>query len=184
MTRIVAGTAGGRRLITPTGVTTRPTSERVRAALANTLTAGGGLVGARILDLYAGSGALGLELLSRGAASVVLVERDRSALVTARANVAALGLAGASVVAAEALAFARTAVGPFDLVVADPPYELPDTDLIAVLTALVRAEGLARGAELVVERAARSGSFDWPVPLVADRDRRYGDTLLCYGRAP
>ena len=151
MTRIVAGSAGGRRLTTPAGATTRPTSERVRAALANTLTAAGGLAGARVLDLYAGSGALGLELLSRGAASVVLVERDRAALVAARANVAGLGLPGAGVVAADAAAFARTAVGPFDL---------------------------------VVERATRSGAFGWPAPLRPDRERRYGDTLLCYGRAP
>lgn len=184
MTRIVAGSAGGRRLTTPAGATTRPTSERVRAALANTLTAAGGLAGARVLDLYAGSGALGLELLSRGAASVVLVERDRAALVAARANVAGLGLPGAGVVAADAAAFARTAVGPFDLVVADPPYELPDAELTAVLAALVRAGALARGADLVVERATRSGSFGWPAPLRPDRERRYGDTLLCYGRAP
>ena len=184
MTRIVAGIAGGRRLVTPAGVATRPTSERVRAALANTLTAAGGLAGARVLDLYAGSGALGLELLSRGAASVVLVERDRAALASARANVAALGLTGADVVAADALTYARTTTGSFDLIVADPPYELADADLGVVLAALVRAGAVARGADLVVERAARSGSLRWPEPLQPEKDRRYGDTLLCYGRAP
>ena len=184
MTRIVSGSIGGRRLVTPAGVGTRPTSERVRAALANTLTAAGGLAGARVLDLYAGSGALGLELLSRGAASAVLVERDRAALAAVRANVAALSPAGAQVVASDVLAYARTASGPFDLVVADPPYELPDADLIAVLTTLARAGALAGGADLVVERAARSGPLAWPAPLRPGRDRRYGDTLLCYGRAP
>ncbi|HEY4991434.1 MAG TPA: RsmD family RNA methyltransferase, partial [Nakamurella sp.] len=91
MTRIVGGRWRGRRLATPAGGTTRPTSEKVRAALANSLTATGGLVGAAVLDLYAGSGALGLELVSRGAASAVFVERDRAALLALRANVAALG---------------------------------------------------------------------------------------------
>ena len=90
MTRITAGLYRGRRLQTPPGDTTRPTSERVREALANALVAAGGLEGARVLDLYAGSGALGLELLSRGADSLVLVEIERSALTALRANVAAL----------------------------------------------------------------------------------------------
>src|SRR6478752_2288314 len=93
MTRIVGGRWGGRRLQTPAGETTRPTSEKVRAALASSLTAAGGLEGARVLDLYAGSGALGLELVSRGASSAVFVEQDRAALVALRANLAALGSA-------------------------------------------------------------------------------------------
>ena len=93
MTRIVGGRWGGRRLATPAGDTTRPTSEKVRAALASSLTATGGLDGARVLDLYAGSGALGLELVSRGASSAVFVEHDRAALVALRANVTTLGTA-------------------------------------------------------------------------------------------
>src|SRR6478609_1837946 len=93
MTRIVGGIWGGRRLVTPTGETTRPTSEKVRAALASSLYATGGLDGARVLDLYAGSGALGLELVSRGASSAVFVERDRAALTALRANLTTLGAA-------------------------------------------------------------------------------------------
>ena len=89
MTRIVGGTLGGRRLVTPPGAGTRPTAEKVRAALANSLQATGGLDGARVLDLYAGSGALGLELLSRGASTAVFVEKDRAALTALRSNAAA-----------------------------------------------------------------------------------------------
>src|SRR5580765_6933395 len=98
MTRIVGGIWGGRRLVTPTGERTRPTAEKVRAALASSLTATGGLVGARVLDLFAGSGALGLELVSRGASSAVFVERDRAALLALRANVATLGGQGLTVI--------------------------------------------------------------------------------------
>src|ERR1700710_770077 len=114
MTRITAGRYRGRRLQTPPGSTTRPTSERVREALANALVAGGGLEGARVLDLYAGSGALGLELISRGADSLVLVENDRIALVALRANVATLKLTDVQVVAADVRTFAAASGGrPF-----------------------------------------------------------------------
>ncbi len=186
MTKITAGRWGGRRLLTPSGRTTRPTSERVRAALGNALQATGGLAGARVLDLYAGSGALGIELASRGADQVVLVEQDRAALTAARGNVEALAAGQVQVVAGDVGGFAARAggLGPFDVVVADPPYELADADLAAVLLALVRAGALAPQADVVVERAARSGVFPWPEPLVGVRERRYGDTQLCYGRAP
>ncbi len=185
MTRITAGVYRGRRLQTPPGDTTRPTSERVREALANALVAAGGLDGARVLDLYAGSGALGLELLSRGADSLVLVEVERSALASLRANVAALQAPNVQVVAGDVRVFASTpTVRPFDFVVADPPYDVPTADLTEVFDALYAAGQLNPGADLIVERSRRSGEMAWPDPLVAVRTKKYGDTRLCYGRAP
>lgn len=194
MTRIVGGVWGGRRLATPVGATTRPTSEKVRAALASSLYSTGGLDGARVLDLYAGSGALGLELVSRGAASAVFVERDRAALTALRSNVASLGAPALDrsdertlvVVAADVSTIATRSelTGPFDVVVADPPYELSAEVLVGLFVALLAAGRLAPHADLVVERGVKSGEPDWPAPLEAVRARRYGDTLLCYGRAP
>jgi 16S rRNA (guanine966-N2)-methyltransferase len=187
MTRVVGGTWGGRRLVTPTGETTRPTAEKVRAALASSLYATGGLDGARILDLYAGSGALGIELVSRGASSAVFVEQDRAALTALRANIAALGASTQlTVIPGDVAAFAaRSAgVGPFDVVVADPPYDLSTDALADVLTGLHRAGLLAPHADLVIERGRKSGPPEWPAPLEGVRTKKYGDTLLCYGRAP
>ena len=184
MTRIVGGTLGGRRLVTPPGSSTRPTAEKVRAALANSLQATGGLDGARVLDLYAGSGALGLELLSRGASTGVFVERDRVALTALRSN-AALAKQGVTVVAADVLAYLGTAgIGPFDVVVADPPYDLPGNELVTVLSRLTSAGALAAHADVIVERGVKAHAPEWPTPLTGVRVRRYGDTLLCYGRAP
>jgi 16S rRNA (guanine966-N2)-methyltransferase len=175
-------------LVTPAGETTRPTAEKVRAALASSLYATGGLDGARVLDLYAGSGALGLELVSRGASSAVFVEQDRAALSALRANIAALGTSTAqlTVIPGDVAAFAarNAGVGPFDVVVADPPYDLTTEALADVLTGLFRAGLLAAHADLVVERGRKSGPPDWPVPLAGVRAKKYGDTLLCYGRAP
>ncbi len=188
MTRIVGGTFGGRRLVAPPGAGTRPTSEKVRAALANSLASTGGLDGARVLDLYAGSGALGLELISRGAGSAVFVERDRAALTALRANVTSLGAAGVTVVASDVLGFVGTVagggIGPFDVVLADPPYDLAPQDLVAVLAVLQRVGALAAHADVIIERGVKSGEVSWPAPLAGGRVRRYGDTLLCYGRAP
>lgn len=186
MTRIVAGRWRGRRLAVPKGVTTRPSSERVREALAGSLQATGGLDGARVLDLWAGTGALGLELASRGASSAVFVEQDRMALTALRANVdtfqEALG-PSLVVVAGDVLAVAPRLTGPIDIVVADPPYDLPGAAVTAVLTVLVGAGVLAAHADLIVERSARSGEIDWPDSLTGTRTKKYGDTLLCYGRA-
>ncbi len=196
MTRVVGGRWGGRRLATPPGETTRPTSEKVRAALASSLYSTGGLVGARVLDLYAGSGALGLELVSRGASSAVFVERDRAALSALRENVAALGGTGGggmTVLPGDVAAVVARlggpkpgngAIGPFDVVVADPPYDLGTEALLDVLTGLLTAGVLAAHADLIVERSVKSGEPGWPPPLEGVRARRYGDTLLCYGRAP
>ena len=143
MTRIVAGSARGRRLRTPTGQRTRPTADRVREALFSALeSALGSLEGLRVLDLYAGSGAVGLEALSRGAGHTLLVEADARAARVIRDNVRTLGLPGAEVRAGKAEQIVRTAPPsePYDLVFLDPPYVVPDDDLREILLTL-RTEG-------------------------------------------
>jgi 16S rRNA (guanine966-N2)-methyltransferase len=188
MTRVIAGAARGRRLAVPPGRGTRPTSDRAREALFSTLASLRGphaLAGARVLDLYAGSGAVGLEALSRGAAEVVLVERDRAALTAVRANVATLGLPGAQVVAADASRLAATAnaAPPYDVVFLDPPYEVPAGTVGEVLAGLAAGGWLATEAVVVVERASRDGDWVWPEGIEAVQDRRYGEATLWYGRA-
>lgn len=178
MTRIIAGTAKGRRLAVPaTG--TRPTSDRVREALFSALdSALGAWAGVRVLDLYAGSGALGLEAASRGAAHVTLVERDRRALVTLRANVASVALPGAVVRAGDVgRVVASPAPVPYDLVLADPPYDLDATRVEQVLRDLADGGWLCPGARVVVERDRRHG-VDWPAGYRPEPERRYGDTVL------
>lgn len=180
MTRIIAGTAGGRRLaVPPRG--TRPTSDRVREALFSALEHDPGLGGAAVLDLCAGSGALGLEALSRGAGHALLVESDRRAAGVLRRNVADLGLPGAEVRAAPAAAvLGAPAPRAYDVVLVDPPYDVPDAEVAGWLAAAAAHGWLADGAVVVVER--RSGAaFPWPVPLEAVRERRYGDTVLHVG---
>lgn len=180
MTRIVSGEAGGRRLAVPPGGATRPTSDRAREALFSALEARHGtLRRATVLDLYAGSGALGLEALSRGAARAVLVESDARAARTARANLAALGLPGGQVVAdrVERLLAAGPGGPGFDVVLADPPYVL---DPAAAIAALVSRGWLAPGATVVLERSARDRPWVWPAGLEPLRDRRYGEAALWY----
>ncbi|MCK2242377.1 MULTISPECIES: 16S rRNA (guanine(966)-N(2))-methyltransferase RsmD [unclassified Crossiella] len=178
MTRIVAGVAGGRRLtVPPKG--TRPTSERVREALFSALEAALDLDGARVLDLYAGSGALGLEALSRGAGHALFVESDRRAADVLRANIATVGLRGAEVrAAAVGAALALPAAAPYDVVFADPPYAVDGAALTAALAALVANGWVTNGALVLVERAARDGAVDWPEPLAELRTRKYGDTAV------
>jgi 16S rRNA (guanine966-N2)-methyltransferase len=186
MTRVIAGTAGGRRLSVPAGRDTRPTSDRAREGLFGTVQAlHGPLAGASLLDLYAGSGAVGLEALSRGAARVHLVEADPRALRVIRANVAALGLPGAQVVAGRVdTVLARGPDGgPFDVVVADPPYAMPGETVVAMLTTLARAGWLVPGALVAVERSTRSGPVHWPEGYTGDRSRRYGEATFWYGLA-
>ncbi len=184
MTRIISGLARGRRLrVPPSGV--RPTGDRAREGVFNTLGSLLDLDGAAVLDLYAGSGALGLEALSRGAAQVVLVENGPRVLPVLRANVAAVGLPGARVVAGSVPTVVRGAPpARFDLVLADPPYAVAAAEVLGVLAALVAGEWLAPGAVVVVERSAREQPWEWPTPLTAVRDRRYGEALLRYGRLP
>ncbi|HEU4567736.1 MAG TPA: 16S rRNA (guanine(966)-N(2))-methyltransferase RsmD, partial [Marmoricola sp.] len=158
MTRIIGGTAGGRRLATPRGVQTRPTSDRVREALFSAVESWcGSLQGLRFLDLYAGSGAVGLEAWSRGAGVVTLVEQDRRTATLIVTNARTLGFPRANVVAASVAAtLAKPPAAPYDIVFMDPPYPLSDEALAADLAALVEHGWLVPGALVVVERSARS----------------------------
>jgi 16S rRNA (guanine966-N2)-methyltransferase len=186
MTRIVAGAAGGRRLAVPVGSRTRPTSDRAREGLFSTLQALlGSLAGARFLDLYAGSGAVGLEALSRGAAHVLMVEAQGAAARTVRANAAAVGLPGAEVRTAPVERTVARAPGtpPYGVVFLDPPFDLPDDDLRRVLVALHGNGWLTVDALAVVERAVRGDGWSWPEGFTAERSRRYGEAGLWYGRA-
>lgn len=186
--RVIAGHLGGRRLVAPRGLATRPTTDRVREALFSTLAS---VAGARVLDLYAGTGALGIEALSRGAESAVFVESARPALAALRENLASLGLAGgaressgagaparvlAEPVARAVLRLATASAEPFDLVFADPPYDDVDAAL-AALEALVPV--LAPGARVVLEHATRRPPRPSPV-LAVVRTRTYGDTGLTF----
>jgi 16S rRNA (guanine966-N2)-methyltransferase len=184
MTRIVAGIAGGRRLAVPRGQATRPTSDRAREGLFSTVDSMlGSLRGARVADLFAGSGAVGFEALSRGAAHVLFVERDPAAVRTVRSNAAALGLPGAHVVAAPvARVLATTPDAPYDVVFLDPPYAMTDDELRGLLAALRDNRWLAADAVVVIERPARGGEFNWPEGFAAARARRYGEATLWYGR--
>ena len=178
VTRIIAGAAGGRRIETPRGSGTRPTSDRVREALFAALDARGAVDGAVVVDLYAGSGALGLEAASRGAREVVLVDSAREAVAVARRNAASLGLGGVRVVQAPVLRWlAGPGVPPADLVLIDPPYALDEPELATVLRA-VDGGCTAPDALVVVERDARSPEPDWPARWRSETSRRYGDTVL------
>jgi 16S rRNA (guanine966-N2)-methyltransferase len=185
VTRVIAGAARGRRLSVPPGRGTRPTSDRAREGLFSTLESlTGTLAGSRVLDLYAGSGAVGLEALSRGAAAVLLVESDPAAARVARANVAALGLLGATVSTArvERLVGGAPDDGPYDIAFLDPPYDLADTTLQQVLVDASANGWLRPGAVVAVERSSRSG-WAWPPGVQALRSRRYGEATLWYGHA-
>ena len=187
MTRIIAGRAGGRRLAVPPGRSTRPTSDRTREGLfAAVLAALGTLEGAAVLDLYAGSGAVGLEALSRGASDVLLIESDPAAAQIIRRNIATVGLPGAQLLrdrAERALRRGPAGARPRDLVFADPPYAAAGAEIGLVLGLLAGRGWLAPGALVVVERDARSGPPPWPDGYAQDRSRRYGETALWYGRA-
>jgi 16S rRNA (guanine966-N2)-methyltransferase len=176
--RIVAGAARGRRLVAPSGPVVRPTADRVKEALFSILAPR--LAGASVLDVFAGSGALGLEALSRGAAHVTFIEQDRRALEALRTNIGTVALPGTAVVAAEArraLGGASALAGaPFDLVLLDPPYAIDEPTLALLLADVVGH--LAPDAIVVVERAAVAPAPGWPGPLVAAEPRRYGATAL------
>ena len=185
MTRIVAGVAKGRRLETPTGPVTRPTSDRVREALFSSLESDlDGLAGVRFLDLYAGSGAVGLEAVSRGAVAAVLVEQSRRTAALARRNAAELGFDCVEVVTSSVQRFLDAAAGsPFDAVFLDPPYAVPTSAVTSVLARLHDHAWVVAGGVAVVERPTRAGELPWPQGFVATRQRRYGETTLWYGRA-
>lgn len=176
--RVVAGSAGGRRLRVPPGRGVRPTVDRVKEAVFAAL---GDLTGASVLDLFAGSGALALEALSRGAARAVLVERDRAALRAIGENLATTGFERQGrPVARDVHAFLRAPPpreAPFDLVLVDPPYEAGDDDVARVLGALGAPGWLAPGGRVVVERG-RTGSVPLPTGWQTTWERRYVDTLV------
>lgn len=186
MTRVIAGAAGGRLLAVPPGTGTRPTSDRAREGLFSTWESLlGGLDGARVADLYAGSGAVGLEALSRGAAHALLVEADSRAARVVRDNVRALGLPGAEVRTgrAEQVVSGPPPAEPYDIVFLDPPYAVTDGDLCEILITL-RAQGwLTADALVTVERSTRGGEFGWPAGFEPLRSRRYGEGTLWYGHA-
>jgi 16S rRNA (guanine966-N2)-methyltransferase len=184
--RITGGTLRSRALRAPRGNATRPTSDRVREALFAILVSAGAVEGARVLDLYAGTGALALEALSRGARWATLVESSREALAVVRANVASLGMtASTQVLACDARDAARRLAGgePFDLVLADPPWALVDSgEAPRVLSSIAAGGLLAQGARVVLEHSART-----PAPAIAGLEasatRRYGDTALTFYEA-
>jgi 16S rRNA (guanine966-N2)-methyltransferase len=199
--RVIAGEAGGRRLTVPSGRQTRPTSDRAREGLFATVTSiVGPLAGARVLDLYAGSGAVGLEALSRGAEHVLLVESGARAARVIRENIDAIALPGATVITdrvervlargpapAAAGKPGPAPAGRYDIVFADPPYAATDDEVTRVLSLLAGGGWLAPSALVVVERATRSGPVRWPggpEGFVPDRARRYGEATFWYGLGP
>jgi 16S rRNA (guanine966-N2)-methyltransferase len=213
VTRIIAGTYGGRRLATPTGPDTRPTADRVREAMFSGLDATHVLYGRRFLDLYAGSGAVGLEAASRGAEHVLLVESDPKAVRVIRQNIATLGAGGVVTLAAQRVTSAlvggpplptgmgRAAAGGgdlgrngyaasggepagkgYDIVFADPPYDLGEQEVTAMLDALVGHGWVNAGGLVIVERSKRSPEPTWVRSVTAERSRRYGEAMLWYGR--
>ncbi|MFJ6295919.1 16S rRNA (guanine(966)-N(2))-methyltransferase RsmD [Streptomyces griseoviridis] len=187
MTRVIAGVAGGRRLAVPPGTGTRPTSDRAREGLFSTWESllGGPLAGERVLDLYAGSGAIGLEALSRGAGHTLLVEADARAVRVIKENVRGIGLPGAEVRAGKAEQVVRTGppARPYDIVFLDPPYAVSDDDLREILLTLRTGGWLAAEALVTVERSTRGGDFGWPDGFAPLRARRYGEGTFWYGHA-
>lgn len=178
MTRIIAGAARGRRLIVPPRGT-RPTTDRVRESLFNILTTRVDLRGMAVLDLYAGSGALGFEALSRGAASALFVESDQRVAAVLTRNIATVGLPGATLCrGAVAAVLSAGTDSPADLVLADPPYDLAGADVEAVLAALSVHGWAGPGTVVAVERRRASALLNWPADWSPWKPRVYGDTRL------
>jgi 16S rRNA (guanine966-N2)-methyltransferase len=176
MTRVIAGSSKGRRLQVPSGTTTRPTSDRAREGLFSSLLSLLEVEGARVIDLYAGSGALGLEALSRGATSATLVESEPEAVASLRANAELLRLPGTHVVAQPVERFLEVDPEPrYDLALLDPPYDLVVEPVLEQLL-----PWLADDAVVVVERRTRGADLVWPVGLERVRERRYGEATLWY----
>lgn len=181
--RVIAGENRGRRLVSPLGNDVRPTKDIVREAMFSALDSRQALVDANVLDLYAGSGALAIEALSRGAARAVLVDRDRAALSAIRANIDGLGLKGTTRVAAQDaqqfLGGAPPTEAPFDLVFVDPPYDTSDEIVTEILTALTAPGWLAADALVSVERPVRHPVTP-PNGWSSGWERAFGDTLLTF----
>lgn len=188
MSRIIAGRAKGRRLTTPKGDRTRPTTDRTREALFSALVSwfdtteadsGDQLADVAVLDLFAGSGAVGLEAASRGASPVVLVEHDKPTARLIKANADATGLR-AEVRAARAETVSAEPGGRFDVVFLDPPYGFSTEGVEAILASLT-AGALAERGLVVVERSSRDRAPQWPAAFTDQWDRRYGETTLYFG---
>jgi 16S rRNA (guanine966-N2)-methyltransferase len=186
MTRIIAGFAGSLTLAVPaTG--TRPTSERVREAIFSALDARGALEGARVVDLYAGSGSLGLEAASRGAVSVTLVEKGATAVRACRKNAALIEKSAPAgrelkieVAGQPVQAFLAGSAAEWDIAFLDPPYELGQDELLQCLAQLVSR--LSPDAIVVVERSSRDAAPAWPASLELEKRKNYGDTSLWWLR--
>ncbi len=187
MSRVIAGRAKGRRLTAPRGTTTRPTTDRVKEALFSALVSwfdtadeapGDQLRGVAVLDLFAGSGALGIEAASRGAASVTCVDTHTAAVVRDNAKQARLSITAVTGRAETVVARLETA---FDLVLIDPPYDLPGAAVDTLLERLVDGGILAGQGLVVVERSSRSSGPLWPAVFTRTWDRRYGETTLHFG---
>ena len=192
MSRIISGAAGGVRLASVPGDNTRPTTDRVKESLFSKLESYDIIRGARVLDAFGGSGALGCEALSRGAASVILLDTYPKAVAVIRKNVAAvekaMGRTGsgsssaagsaARVQQSQALTYVKSASGPWDLVFIDPPYAMPNEQVSELLEALTPK--LAEGAVVVVERSSRDAEPVWGEGLYCFSTRQHGETVLYY----
>lgn len=192
MSRIISGAAGGVRLASVPGDNTRPTTDRVKESLFSKLESYDIIRGARVLDAFGGSGALGCEALSRGAASVTLLDTYPKAVAVIRKNVAAvekaMGRSGAGsssatgsaarVQQSQALTYVKSASGPWDLVFVDPPYAMPNEQVSELLEALTPK--LAEGAVVVVERSSRDAEPVWGEGLYCFSTRQHGETVLYY----
>lgn len=192
MSRIIAGSRRGRRITMPDSGRTRPTTDRVREALFSALTSWAGtasapaeetLAGLAFCDLYAGSGAVGLEAASRGAAPVLLVEADRRTAGTASANLSELGLPARVVTSRVEPLVRQRAESAYDVVFADPPYDVDSAALDAVLATVVEQGWVAADGLVVVERSRRSPEPRWPEGFRGGWSRRYGETVLFFGQA-
>jgi 16S rRNA (guanine966-N2)-methyltransferase len=190
VSRIIAGSRRGRRIATPPGDRTRPTSDRVREALFSAITAWAGtaaapaersLAGLAFCDLYAGSGAVGLEAASRGASPVLLVERDPRTAHLTRTNAEALGLSVDILTSSVQQVLRRPPAHRFEVVFADPPYELNSDTVSAQLEQLVVNAWVGPGSLIVVERSRRTPDLVWPEAAAKCWSRAYGETILSFG---
>ena len=183
MTRIIGGSAGGRRLQTPRGDRTRPTSDRVREAFFSAVEARMGVwSGLRVLDLYAGSGAIGLEALSRGAASATAVEQDVRTAQLVRRNAETLALPLEVVTRSVRTHLAEAEPAAYDVVFSDPPYPLPTADVEEDLRTLAERGWLAEDSLVVVERSSRGQRLAWPEGFEPGKVKAYGETSLAFAR--